>query len=52
MVDLCALYRLDLKECGYKVACLDRKALTVLALFFLLRFRASRALIQAMYLKT
>jgi hypothetical protein len=49
MVDLCDLYRLDLKEPGDKAACLDRKIPTVLIAFFTAGFRASHALIQAMY---
>jgi hypothetical protein len=37
MVDLCALYRLDLKEPGYKVAWIGKPSLSLL-LFFLWDF--------------
>jgi hypothetical protein len=48
MADLCALYRLDLKKSGEKVAWIEKPSLWLL-LFFSIGFHASSALIQAMY---
>jgi hypothetical protein len=51
IVDWSALFRLDLKEPGDKVAWIENPSLSLLliAFFFSLGFHASRALIQAMY---